>query len=382
MISRGRRVAWAVLPVWFLSSACGGKGKPPGTPASDPADTAAAEASASPPGQGRLDRVTISAKGTSIRLGRKASRDFLSAIGEHDSEKIAANYAEEAVLRMSGSPKEVTGRDAIEKTWRKYLQALPDLQTGASRVWSTGDLVFIHRTYTATHRGELWGIRGSNRTVGAGAFDVLLFNAAGAIREHRMYTNGAAVLSQIGATKGPRARIPSQPHGDPQYFIADNGDEEGRNLQTVKSSLAAFETHREDDFAAFFADDVTYEDLEQPQLAKGKADVKKLFKDLVTAFPDMKATVDNAWAIESFVISERSWTGTHRAPFLGVAPTQKAVTTRSVDIAELKDGKVIHLWTYANGPELLEELGALSSPKAAEPPKKRVVKRKDRVDRW
>jgi predicted ester cyclase len=78
--------------------------------------------------------------------------------------------------------------------------------------------------------------------------------------------------------------------------------------------------------------------------------------ELLTAFPDMKATV-NLWVIEDdLVTAYMTYNGTHQAEFLGVAATGKAVTASIIDIFRVKDGKVVELWHNIPNEDILEQI--------------------------
>jgi len=78
--------------------------------------------------------------------------------------------------------------------------------------------------------------------------------------------------------------------------------------------------------------------------------------ETLAAFPDVKATV-NHWVVEGdLVAASVSYTGTHQAPFLGVAPTGKTVTWSIIDLWRVQDGKLVELWHNIPNDDILEQI--------------------------
>jgi steroid delta-isomerase-like uncharacterized protein len=102
--------------------------------------------------------------------------------------------------------------------------------------------------------------------------------------------------------------------------------------------------------------------MSQPQTSKGKAEAKKFFKEMTTAFPDMKSTTHNSWGFGDFVVAESSWTGTHKGSFFGMPATKKTVTSKSLDIMQFKDGKMVKGWSYSNSADFMQQLGMMPKP--------------------
>jgi steroid delta-isomerase-like uncharacterized protein len=113
------------------------------------------------------------------------------------------------------------------------------------------------------------------------------------------------------------------------------------------------------------SDDITWDDMTQPETMKGKAAGKKYFAAMTTAFPDVKATTQNAWGIGDVVIAEGTITGTQKGAFFGIPATKKPVSLHGVDIMQFKDGKIISGRSYGNGAEMMMQLGLMPQPGAA-----------------
>jgi steroid delta-isomerase-like uncharacterized protein len=135
--------------------------------------------------------------------------------------------------------------------------------------------------------------------------------------------------------------------------------------------MTSMDSKKEADFLGPLADSVEYHDMTQPQTSKGKAEAKKFFKEMTTAFPDTKSNLVNIFAVGDWVISETQWTGTHKGTFFGMAPTKKAVNVKGLEIAQFKDGKMVKGWSYSNGADFMQQLGKMPGPGAGKPADKK-----------
>ena len=226
-----------------------------------------------------------------------------------------------------------------------------------------GDVAVVEWAFNATHTGDLWGIKATEKKVGAMGVDVMWFSPEGQIKEHHVYYDGATILSQIGLSKQKARPIPALP-SSPQVFTSNGAADETKNVEVVKAMNAALDAKKEAEFVGSVVDTFEYDDMTQPQTLKGKADTKKFYKEMTTGFPDAKSTASNSWGIGDMVVTENSWTGTHKGSFFGMPATKKSVTVKSIDIAQLKDGKMVHGWSYANGADFMMQLGMMPSPGA------------------
>lgn len=83
---------------------------------------------------------------------------------------------------------------------------------------------------------------------------------------------------------------------------------------------------------------------------------------LRTAFPDLQATADVMMAEGDMVMALATFTGTHQAEFLGIAPTGKEITWSQVDINRIQDGKVVEAWHIGVPAAILQALGYQLTP--------------------
>lgn len=76
------------------------------------------------------------------------------------------------------------------------------------------------------------------------------------------------------------------------------------------------------------------------------------------AFPDLIITIHDQIAEGDTVVTRKSYTATHRGPFLGVPPTGKIVNFSVIDIIRLQHGTYVEHWANADMFGLLHQLKA------------------------
>jgi predicted ester cyclase len=62
------------------------------------------------------------------------------------------------------------------------------------------------------------------------------------------------------------------------------------------------------------------------------------------AFPDLHVTVEDRILAGDRIVARNTWSGTHRGAFLGIAPTGKQMTIRTIDIWRVQGGHLAEHW--------------------------------------
>lgn len=353
-----RKVSFALAAGLFML-ACGGGDQQtqPTTAQNPPAPTATTPPAPTATEAPKTEEAPKPSPADAMKATMKA---FGDAIQAKDAKKLASLYAENGVVKFAGMP-DLTGRDAIQGMWEKNFASFPDSKSAPSRIFVKGDVAVVEWTWTGTHSKDMGPIKATEKKVGVNGADVMWFNPDGSIKESHTYMDMGTVMSQIGVSKQkarPLATLPSTP----PTMVMGGGADEQKNVDTVAKMFGAFEKKNDVDFLAGTTDDVQWDDLTMPETMKGKAAGKKFFKDVTTAFPDLKVTVANSWGIGDFAIVEEAMTGTMKGAFMGIPAKNKPVNMHALDIVQLKDGKIVHGWTYANGGEMAMQLGLVPAP--------------------
>ncbi len=99
------------------------------------------------------------------------------------------------------------------------------------------------------------------------------------------------------------------------------------------------------------------------QPPRDKAAMREFLTAVRVAFPDWRVEIDNIVA-DSDTAAVR-WTGsvTHRGPFHGIPATGKQVSVCGINVYTAEGGRISQEWEQMDSLGLLQQLGALPSPK-------------------
>jgi len=92
--------------------------------------------------------------------------------------------------------------------------------------------------------------------------------------------------------------------------------------------------------------------------------LEKTLKILISeanAFPDLHYTIEDMIAEGDKVVVRLTFSGTHRGEFMGVAPTNKRVTTTAIFIQRIVSGKLVEEWSNADLLGFFQQLGVIPS---------------------
>ncbi|RZS80119.1 steroid delta-isomerase-like uncharacterized protein [Motilibacter rhizosphaerae] len=96
--------------------------------------------------------------------------------------------------------------------------------------------------------------------------------------------------------------------------------------------------------------------------ADGLEEVRGFFTIFFRAFPDVHFSVDDILAEDDRAAVRFTWTGTHKATFLGHTVSERHVSVPGIDIFHVADGKITEVRVAFDRLELVEQLGGLRHP--------------------
>jgi len=102
-----------------------------------------------------------------------------------------------------------------------------------------------------------------------------------------------------------------------------------------------------------------------PTPVPGVAGFKMVAGLFLTAFPDLRATVEGSVAEGDQVATRGYFTGTHKGEFNGIPATGKSVKVKYIDIWRLENGKAVDNWVQMDIAGLLQQLGVMPAPAQA-----------------
>jgi predicted ester cyclase len=122
-------------------------------------------------------------------------------------------------------------------------------------------------------------------------------------------------------------------------------------------------------FSAFDRGDWTIFDR-HPGLYEARQQVPHLY----AAFPDLHTTIETELVEGELIGCVATLRGTHRGPFMGIAPTGKQVSFMLLLIDHIVDGTIVEHWAIPDFLSLFQQLGmtlsftaAAASPTQAHP---------------
>ncbi len=96
-----------------------------------------------------------------------------------------------------------------------------------------------------------------------------------------------------------------------------------------------------------------------PGAPPGPASFKQLVTFYRSAFPDAQFTIEDLLADGDKVVMRNTFSGTHRGPFMGIAPTGRRVSQEQIHIVRVASGQVVEHWAVRDDLSLLQQLGAI-----------------------
>jgi ketosteroid isomerase-like protein len=94
-----------------------------------------------------------------------------------------------------------------------------------------------------------------------------------------------------------------------------------------------------------------------PGYAPTKEGARRIYQTFRAGFPDFRADVHLQVVEDGRVTSFKTYRGTHRGTFMGLAPTGRSVAFPIMDIVEVRDRRITAHWGVPGVLHLLEQLG-------------------------
>lgn len=89
----------------------------------------------------------------------------------------------------------------------------------------------------------------------------------------------------------------------------------------------------------------------------GRAELEQSLAARRAAFPDARHEAHHVVGEDERIAMRGSWSGSHRGPFLGLAPTGRTVTVGEHHLFRIVDGKIVEHWSELDGEGLMRQLG-------------------------
>lgn len=93
---------------------------------------------------------------------------------------------------------------------------------------------------------------------------------------------------------------------------------------------------------------------------RGPSGFKIIHQQFLSAYPDLKITVEDTVVEGDKIAARCRVTGTHAGEGLGVEPTNKPVEFTGMTIVHVKDGKITEAWNEFNFMDMYQRIGAVT----------------------
>lgn len=94
-----------------------------------------------------------------------------------------------------------------------------------------------------------------------------------------------------------------------------------------------------------------------PNQGPGPQGYIDFFSMMRNAFPNMQIEVKHLVADEENVAFAYTLSGTHKDDFMGIAPTNKSIEVRGMQISRFENGKMVERWGSSDELGILKQIG-------------------------
>jgi ketosteroid isomerase-like protein len=333
ILAAASRVAGGVL-AGLLGLACSSEnaGAPPPAPVDWHAFDVPHGAVVAPPGPTARERGVAEA--------------YAGALGSAELSGLNQLLAGDVRFAFPGMP-DARGKDAVVKAHQTLFGAFDKRTMAITRLLRTDSVQSVEWTMTGIQAREWMGTPPTNGPVSFKGVTLLFTKDDGTIAEAHVYFDVAVVKTQLGVGPKELAGLPPAPAptGAPQVFEATHSPEEAGNVTLARAVLDALEKSDEAAYVGTMTDDVVVDTLERAQPMRGRDEQKAYFRAMHRAIGMLDTTVDNSLV----AVVEYFLAGAQLGPF-GWLPAQrdKVIRLQVVDVMEIRNGKVDHIWRYDN----------------------------------
>lgn len=89
---------------------------------------------------------------------------------------------------------------------------------------------------------------------------------------------------------------------------------------------------------------------------------KARMREILAAFPDMTATVEDIVAEGDTVAMRVTLRGTHEGEFVGIEPTGESFEVTNSVFTRIEDGRIAERWVQPDTLSMFDQLGIVDSP--------------------
>jgi steroid delta-isomerase-like uncharacterized protein len=170
-----------------------------------------------------------------------------------------------------------------------------------------------------------------------------------------MSTRRASEQEHFGAATPGEAQA-DEPRHDPDMIDDGATDDAAPAGIVVGLFTSVFNAADLDAIERFVTPDHRYHDPGAAPLPPGPQGVRELAEEYLEAFPDLQFALEEVFEDEDRVAVRWTMRGTHRAEFMGIRPTGRAIELSGLQINRIDRGKVADTWVLTDALGLRERL--------------------------
>jgi steroid delta-isomerase-like uncharacterized protein len=130
-------------------------------------------------------------------------------------------------------------------------------------------------------------------------------------------------------------------------------------INIVKAHYDGWNARDYDAIGRALSGDFMFESDAVPAPVRGREGMKQFARTYLTAFPDLRFTIQEIIESGGTVVAEWTATGTHRGELYGLAPTGRYATVRGCNIYHFDGDEAIRSRSYWDTAALMRQLDAL-----------------------
>jgi ketosteroid isomerase-like protein len=282
---------------------------------------------------------------------RAASQRYVAALASPGFAQLTALLDDDVHIAFPGGD-DLQGRAPTVHAHELLFGAFDDRVVVANRLWRTANAQVVEWTLRGVHAREWMEVAATHKSVTFKGLALLWTKDDGSLVDIHVYFDVAVVKAMLGIGPKSLLALPVPPLpviGAPNAFDQTGSSAEKRNVALVSAELDALEGNREADYVAAVTDDAELSTPERAEPRRGKDAFKAYFAGMHKAISQLDTTTQNAWGVAQFAIVEYVISGEQVGPIEWVpAQRNNVVRLQTVDIAEIRDGAIAHVWRYDN----------------------------------
>lgn len=96
-----------------------------------------------------------------------------------------------------------------------------------------------------------------------------------------------------------------------------------------------------------------------PEPVRGRDEFRQFLQLYHQAFPDLRVTIDDAFAEGDKVAVRLTLRGTHQGELMGLPPTGKAVTVSAINLFQIENGQAVEQRASTDDLGMMQQLGVI-----------------------